>query len=174
MLRQVSLPSHAKLRVVSSALDKNIINVDSPVTRLYKTREFHRPLRPRPVVCRTTQSSCVFCFLSSSLHIVRLSVMSRFTLTATDFGIRSTHWRRQRQVSVQQQDFFLGRHRERPFMRSNGRHRSVQPVNTYPEPETEKERSPVDFPQVKAPTLSNRMASGVGALTMTHTVFVVY
>eukprot|EP00884_Botryococcus_braunii_P006410 jgi/Botrbrau1/15770/Bobra.4_1s0131.1 len=74
--------------------------------------------------------------------------MSRFTLTATDFGICSTQWRRQRQVSVQQQEFFLGRHRERPFMRVNGRHRSVvQPVNTYPEPETEKERSPVDFPQ---------------------------
>ncbi len=27
--------------------------------------------------------------------------------------------------------------------------RQIQIVNTYPEPETEKERSPIDFPQVK-------------------------
>lgn len=37
--------------------------------------------------------------------------------------------------------------RQRTFQYGRQRLR-LKPVNTYPEPETEKERSPVDFPQV--------------------------
>lgn len=92
--------------------------------------------------------------------------MTHLSLRVTELGLRSTQCHHRRQVSVYRNHCFVGGHRETPLTAVVGRHKLLlQPINTYPEPETEKERSPVDFPQVMVSTCAVLLGHGQGIVS---------